>query len=220
MKKTISIFCISLLLLVSCEKNKDNYELVNWVDLGLPSGLLWADRNLGASTPEDYYGYWFAWGDTAISRGRGWDWPDYCYGNSEDCLTKYCNNPEYGLNGFTDNRTKLEPCDDAATAHLGGRAHTPTKDDWQELIDNTTYTVSGRGAFFTAANGKSIYLPYGSFFFEGEYMSSSLYEQDPRYAYYLFEGGVDSWVDGKSLCVSIERRCSGFPVRAVCSPKH
>lgn len=34
------------------------------VDLGLPSGLLWADRNIGASSPEDF-GTNFAWGETS-----------------------------------------------------------------------------------------------------------------------------------------------------------
>ena len=35
----------------------------NMVDLGLPSGLKWADRNVGAASPEDY-GSYFQWGDT------------------------------------------------------------------------------------------------------------------------------------------------------------
>ena len=218
MNKALPILLVVTMLLTSCKK--DNEESVKWIDLGLPSGLLWADRNLGATTPEEY-GDEFPWGETTGRHATWWewDWDNYLYGSSSNSLTKYCNNPEYGLNGFTDNRTQLESCDDAATVLLGSGSHTPTKDDWQELIDNTTYTVSGRGAYFTAANGKSIYLPYGYFFYDGKYMSCSLYEEDPSCAYYFFEGGNDSWVNNSPLCVSVRERCSSFPVRAVRSSR-
>jgi len=33
------------------------------IDLGLPSGLKWADKNVGATSPEDF-GSYFQWGDT------------------------------------------------------------------------------------------------------------------------------------------------------------
>ena len=38
----------------------ENHE---WVDLGLPSGTLWATCNVGADNPEEY-GDYFAWGET------------------------------------------------------------------------------------------------------------------------------------------------------------
>ena len=55
------------------------YELI---DLGLPSGTLWMDRNIGASSPEDA-GLYFAWGETQgytadeVGRTRKFIWKDY-----------------------------------------------------------------------------------------------------------------------------------------------
>lgn len=50
--------------IVTAIKLKDISGLTyNMVDLGLPSGLKWADRNVGASNPE-HYGSYFQWGDT------------------------------------------------------------------------------------------------------------------------------------------------------------
>lgn len=133
-----------------------------WVDLGLPSGLLWDSCNLGASAPEEY-GCYYAWGDpqpmdeTGIADDRF-----FASSGSEVKLTKYCNKSEKGLDGFSDKLEVLEPCDDAATADLEG-ARIPTIDNWIELISNTTgeFTTLGgvRGYRFTAANGNSIFLP-------------------------------------------------------------
>ena len=72
------------------EENPDNGNTLNgheYVDLGLPSGTLWATCNVGATTPEDY-GNYFAWGETATK--AVYNWSTY----------KYCNNPGYGYNGF------------------------------------------------------------------------------------------------------------------------
>ena len=86
-----------------------------YVDLGLPSGTLWATCNVGADTPEGY-GDYFAWGETQPKDVYNWSNYQYCNG-SHDQLTKYCNNSSYGYNGFTDNLTTLQPGDDAATAN-------------------------------------------------------------------------------------------------------
>lgn len=93
-----------------------------------------------------------------------YNWQTYIYNNRDtwNNFTKYCNNPEYGYNGFTDNLTMLQPMDDAATAY-DTNMRTPTAAEWQELIDNTTsqwVTLNGvSGAKLTAANGNSIFLP-------------------------------------------------------------
>lgn len=52
---------ISILILAGCNKSEEPVD--DWVDLGLPSGLLWATRNVGATMPEDH-GDYFAWGET------------------------------------------------------------------------------------------------------------------------------------------------------------
>ena len=109
-----------------------------YVDLGLPSGLLWATCNVGATSPEDY-GDYFAWGETQPKDTYEWSTYQYCNG-SYNTLTKYCSNSSYGYNGFTDNLTTLLPEDDAATANWGGNWRMPTKEEFQELYNNTTVT--------------------------------------------------------------------------------
>ncbi|MBO4370001.1 MAG: hypothetical protein J5808_01395, partial [Paludibacteraceae bacterium] len=84
----------------------------DYVDLGLPSGTLWATCNVGANTPEEY-GDYFAWGETTLK--SNYEWSTYKYGTYNQ-LTKYCYKSDYGKNGFTDTKTTLDAEDDAATA--------------------------------------------------------------------------------------------------------
>ena len=132
-----------------------------YVDLGLPSGLLWANCNVGADNPEDY-GDYFAWGETQPKDNYSWGTYQYCMGTKWD-MTKYCNKSAYGYNGFTDNLTTLLPEDDAATANWGSEWRMPTQEEWQELFDNTTNTWTQQngvnGRLFTASNGNSLFLP-------------------------------------------------------------
>lgn len=135
------------------------YNGGDWVDLGLPSGLLWATRNVGANSPEDY-GAYFAWGETQPK--ISYDWTNYRFGDRSQ-LIKYCNNSDYGLDGFTDNLTTLQPEDDAATSNWGGRARTPAFFEWSELYNycssNWTIQDGVAGMLFTGTNGNSIFLP-------------------------------------------------------------
>jgi hypothetical protein len=132
-----------------------------YVDLGLPSGTKWATCNVGATNPEDY-GYYLAWGETKPK--NTYSWSNYRYANGGlFTLTKYCNNPANGYNGFTDNLTTLEACDDAATANWGDCWRMPTYSELQELVDVCTSewtTLNGvRGRMFTGPNGNRIFLP-------------------------------------------------------------
>ena len=158
----------------------------DYVDLGLPSGTLWATCNIGANSPEEY-GDYFAWGETQSKPNYSWSTYQYCNG-SENTLTKYCYNSNYGYNGFVDNLTVLRQEDDAATVNWGNDWRMPTKEEWQELYQNTTNswtTQNGvNGWLYTANNGKSIFLPASGYYSEnyyllaeswGMYWSSSLY---------------------------------------------
>lgn len=156
-----------------------------YVDLGLPSGTLWATCNVGAATPEEY-GDYFAWGETRSKFTYDWSTYQYCNGYSST-LTKYCNNSIYGYNGFIDNLTTLLPQDDAATANWGADWRMPTIEEWEELCLNTTSTWSSQngvnGWLFTASNGNSLFLPAAGYYnidnlcyvgVYGRYWSSSL----------------------------------------------
>jgi len=131
------------------------------VDLGLTSGTLWANMNVGASSPEDY-GDYFAWGETETKNEYGVSTYKWCNG-SYTTMTKYCSRSEWGYNGFTDNKTQLDPEDDAAYVNLGSDWCMPTYANIQELLDNCTteWTTinSVNGWRFTGPNGNSIFLP-------------------------------------------------------------
>ncbi|MBR0300091.1 MAG: Ig-like domain-containing protein [Bacteroidales bacterium] len=203
------------------------------VDLGL--SVKWASFNLGASAPEEY-GDYFAWGETAPRSIYGisyfyefYDLVYKWYKGEDGRLTKYCNNSEYGYNGFTDNKTVLDPEDDAATVNLGGNWRMPTLLEYQELLKNCTgtrTTINGvNGMKFTSNKSgytdRWIFLPAAGvrdvtyLFYPGEYgnyWSSTLENDDPYYAYDLFfESEYRMW-NGSFM------RSYGLPVRPVYGP--
>ena len=195
----------------------------DWVDLGLPSGTLWATRNVGASAPEDY-GDYFAWGETAPkdyydnSTYKWYQKYQDANGHWHRGYTKYCTISSYGLDGFVDNKTELDPSDDAACAHYpGGRM--PSLEQIQELRYNCTWQWTQRngvnGQLGTGPNGNTIFLPAaGSRRYEslrsvgsyGHYWSRTLYSTTSASYLYFFSGYV-AW-NGSA-------RDIGFPVRAV-----
>lgn len=132
------------------------------IDLGLPSGTKWSCCNVGASRPEDY-GDYFAWGETKPKTTYD-DWSTYKYCKGENyTLTKYCVHSWWGT---VDNKTELEPSDDAATANWGNNWQMPSLEQCEELINSsyttTTWTtlngVYGR-KITSKSNGNSIFLP-------------------------------------------------------------
>lgn len=104
-------------------------ETMEYVDLGLPSGIKWAKCDLGASSPERY-GDEYSWGETWTKRNY-----DYYYFTDivEGQYTKY---------DSRDKRFFLEKEDDVAYLRLGEGWRTPTWNEVQELIDNCTVTGS------------------------------------------------------------------------------
>ena len=150
----------------------------DYVDLGLPSGLKWATCNVGASSPEEYGGY-YAWGETTTKI-------EY---TEENCLT-------FGkqMNDISGNTQY-----DAATANWGGAWRMPTYDELNELNTQCTWTWTTQdgvnGYKVEGPNGNSIFLPaaghrYGSSLYNAEnfgyYWSSTPYENFDYDAYYLY----------------------------------
>lgn len=192
-----------------------------WVDLGLPSGLLWAECNVGATTPEGN-GDYFAWGEIQSKSDYSWGTYQYCTvdgGGSVATLTKYNTSTTYGT---PDNLTVLESGDDAAAAILGDGARTPTKAEWDELIGNTTvewttqngvagcrFTANGDTLFLPAAGFHVLTAPVGSVGTNGNYWSSSLDTDNPTDAH-VFSFDANSQSMGTNY-----RRYYGRSVRAV-----
>ena len=158
--------------------SNDSIEDCAYVDLGLPSGTLWAVCNVGADSPEDC-GDYFAWGETVTK--EFYDWKSYsysAYGDGYYVLTKYCTDSYWGLNGFVDSLTVLEQVDDAVRANWGDDWRMPTKEDYGELFQNTTYvwtTQNGvEGRLLTGSNGNSIFMPATGFRMDGELLCPGL----------------------------------------------
>ena len=134
-----------------------------YIDLGLPSHTMWANCNVGTNKPEGL-GDYFAWGEITPKSTYSWANYEHCNGVA-DQLTKYCNNPAYGYNHFTDTLTVLMMADDAGWCNFDTNKgpRIPSKEQWQELFQNTTHTwttLNGvEGVLFEASNGNSIFLP-------------------------------------------------------------
>ena len=173
---------------------KEPIPEVNKVDLGLPSGTLWADRNVGADSPEAY-GDYFAWGETTTKSTYNWSTYKWCQGDY-DTMTKYCTNSFYGT---VDNKTVLDLEDDAAYVNMGAEWRMPTYDEQEELRNNCTWTWTTQngtnGYKVTGPNGNSIFLPAAGYRYDshlsragsdGYYWSVSLHEVYPSYVVSLY----------------------------------
>ena len=155
-----------------------------WVDLGLPSGILWAKYNVGASSPEEYGGY-YAWGETETK--SSYTLENYKFYNYS---TKSYINIGDDISG-----TQY----DVAHVKWGNGARMPRLAEIEEIINNCSWSVSTyngvKGMTVTGYNGNSIFLPFagsrdGEPYGEGEvghYWAGTFSEDDGNdYAYYLY----------------------------------
>lgn len=146
-----------------------------YVDLGLPSGTLWATMNVGAESETDYGNY-------------------YQYGKGADDYSVTS-----GQSDYSGTEDPLAASADTATQVWGGNWHTPTSAQCQELIANTTYSFefnfngSGiNGGKFTAQNGNYVFFPAGGYFKNGSKENGDYYGyccvSTPKnnYSYYLY----------------------------------
>ena len=166
---------------------KDDYMPVA-VDLGLPSGVKWADRNVGAKSPEEP-GLFFSWGNVeGVEIGKACDFSKEVYAETEGAKLK----------------GDLDAAHDAATVNLGAPWRMPTDEEFQELYDNCDWEWTTENCYYgvrftSRINGKSIFFSasgYGagssclSRGANGLYWSASFFSA--RYARYLnfSSGGV------------------------------
>ena len=192
----------------------------DYVDLGLPSGTLWATCNLGADNPEDY-GDYFAWGETAPK--QQYDWTTYKWGGYDSGgafhLDKYNTDSQYGP---IDNNLELDPVDDAAYVNWGSSWRMPTMGQQQELVEECAWLWTTRngvnGYMITGPNGNTMFLPASGAYREnmvwwegnnGHYWSNTLYDYAPfnSYCIQFFSASYSNWY--------ADRRSEGRSVRPV-----
>lgn len=127
-----------------------------FVDLGLPSGTLWAAQNMGASAPEQV-GEYYAWGELEPKETYTWATYALCGGTSKT-LIRYNGIADYGT---IDNKVQLALDEDAACQQWGGLWRIPTSEQAQELKSYCTWVLdSNRGGYVvTGPNGNTILMP-------------------------------------------------------------
>ena len=139
------------------EEKEDEMNKINgheYVDLGLPSGTLWATMNIGAYKQEGV-GDYFAWGET--NSKNNFNWATYF----DSSAKTYCSGK----------RTILEVGNDAACKKWGNRWHIPTRQQWDELISYCNWswsTINGVKGYMVWDKTwkKSIFLPAAGFYEE------------------------------------------------------
>lgn len=200
----------------------------DYVDLGLPSGTLWAVCNLGSETPEGY-GQYFAWGETQPKSYYDWETYKHCMSDYNK-LVKYCNDANYGYLGFTDDLTMLKASDDAASYNWGEGWQMPSYSQLQELYQKSDMKWQMQngvsGMRFTGPNGNTLFLPAAGFIRGDEHQAvtgKGFYWSNELFLGY--EGHEDTenpsnaWLFSLLSNMCDEYRSWGFSIRPVRSPK-
>ena len=169
-----------------------------WVDLGLPSGILWAKYNVGATSPEEYGGY-YAWGETEEKSSYYWD--NYQY--YEKYLLSCISGTSY----------------DVATQKWGDGARMPKCSELDELCENCSWLISTyngvTGMLIIGQNDKSIFLP-----FAGYGRNTQLYYDDTDACYWSSTredayGAEALHTNSNKKITTVFNRLYGLPVRPV-----
>ena len=182
------------------------------VDLGLPSGRLWADRNVLAKSPEDA-GAYFSWGNMEphFPNVNGW---------GDNAFEYQFSRVEYAQTGGFLLKDAI-PAHDAATVNLGKPWCMPSKEDFEELYEHCDWvrkTINGINGYLVTskANGNTLFFPaagYGggtSLYnagARGHYWSRSLRSSAYGYDLYFNNSGVYPADNSSRFC--------GYSVRAV-----
>lgn len=188
-----------------------NYKGYDYVDLGLPSGTLWAICNVGASSPEEP-GDYFVWGETKPK--STYDWSTYFDTNDNGTTFQKYNN-EGG-------KTELDPSDDAATANWGEGWRMPSKEQQDELYEECSWTWTQKNGVNgyevkSKTNGCSLFLPAAGYRRGGSLGSAGSYGD-------YWSRSLDSIISYSAYCLSFNSsgidwnfgyRCYGRSVRPV-----
>ena len=171
-----------------------NIKTVNgykFVDMGLPSGTLWAAYYVGA-TSEAERGNNYAWGETQEQSPKTYSASTYKYTESVSTDSQGNEVCTYSKYNTTDGKTTLEASDDAATANWGSPCRMPTAAECQELIDNctakpATRILSGETVYgvelISKTNGESLFFRGNLTIFQGEPLIPEEYDGKISYIY-------------------------------------
>lgn len=196
--------------------NNNGYD---YVDLGLPSGTLWATCNVGAERSSDY-GLYFQWGDTKgyakdyiekSHKTKNFSWNDYKWYN-DGTFTKYAEEGDV-----------LDLEDDAAHVNMGGDWHMPSPEQIKELLDNTTnaWTTSDgvSGMTFTSKKDttKFIFFPAIGGACEDTVLNSNRngYAWSSMLSTDFVDNGQYLYLNSEDTGLYEDNRCSGCCVRGV-----
>ena len=243
---------------------------IEYVDLGLPSGTLWATTNANLDkTLHAYMGDFYAWGETEghngfYGEGEGWrgdgggypykfTWDNYKYSSLDEngriVFSKYCQQSDYGLNGYTDALTVWTDEDMPKLSNNKKGWKVPTKAQWEELIantqnrwysayqiestrDNTAVTKVWKGWWFEGKNSKELFLPASGCFYSNEpFPGDSIVEFCQRGIYWAREmykpelGPYNAWAmcfenhNWSEIFMTNMPRCYGLSIRLVHDPE-
>ena len=249
--RTAAVALLSASVFVACKDDNNNENSLgipekvnvadNAVDLGLTSGTKWAKMNIGATNPWDF-GDYFAWGETTTK--STYDWNNYLHLNKAQAeegqewnqINKYqLNDGENGswysnVKFVGDNKTTLDPEDDAAAVNWGGDWVMPTPQDFQELRGNCEfertgdYKGTGVAGFIFKGNGNEVFFPFAGF---AGYSIDYVYMEGQVGP--LWTNELGNWTSGGIHIWTLERdltnydfkndawtRTVGAGVRAVC----
>lgn len=195
-----------------------NYPITNvpeanghdYVDLGLPSGTLWATMNIGANTPEEI-GHYYLWGDVVPLDEYHWIYNSpylnykfytytyWHYDYQRTSIIKY--SPE-------DEKTILDDEDDVAHVEWGGSWRLPTITEQQELIQNCTVESSTINSIpvskVTGPNGNYIILPRAGYVDSSSDRDSQWDSENKRYLYRFYKQNLSSTASGYYLSKQLD----------------
>lgn len=211
------------------KKYNEHFNHHEYVDLGLPSGNLWAACNVGAKSFKES-GLYFQWGDPVghskeevanqnLATIANYKW---CSSSSNvNTLTKYCTMSQYGT---PDGKTSLELEDDMAAVNMGGNWRTPSTTEVAELLNNCNSSIVNLDGvqYFkltSKINNKEILFNISGYFYQSQFNNEiRLFTNEIPVG--LQE--ISAWfmwlkLDGSTSYSDWTLRCNTLPVRGVIS---
>lgn len=181
-----------------------------YVDLGLPSGTLWASYDIGAQEVGGF-GDLFMWGET-VPKDSKMEWSDDDHKHiSNEIYVKYCER---------DKKLVLDPEDDAATSLWGNEWKIPSYTDWRELMKYCELKLKGESIVFVGSNGNELHFSrylleeYDGCEFSCSWWASELDSSDDEYDAFYFYIDKDEDCDPIYDTYSCHRACL-LPIRPV-----